>query len=111
MNLLAQCGLFNLNNCSVSATTATQLKTTARSRWTSAQIRFAMPVTQHVTLKVYDVTGREVRTLISGPVKAGVHTVDWNGKDNLSRSVSAGVYFVRMATEGYQASRKTVLLK
>lgn len=77
----------------------------------TAQIRFAMPVSQHVTLKVYDVAGREVRTLVSGPVKAGVHTVDWNGKDNLSRSVSAGVYFVRMATEGYQATRKTVLLK
>ncbi|MBN2379408.1 T9SS type A sorting domain-containing protein [candidate division WOR-3 bacterium] len=77
----------------------------------TAQISFAMPVAQPVTLKVYDVTGREVRTLVSGVVKAGVHSLQWNGEDNSSRPAPSGVYFVRMMTDGYQASRKIVFVR
>lgn len=77
----------------------------------TATISFAIPLAEPVTLKVYDVTGREVRTLVNGPVAAGVHSVNWDARDNQARPLASGVYFVRMATKDFNASRKAVLLK
>ncbi|NLI97060.1 T9SS type A sorting domain-containing protein [bacterium] len=77
----------------------------------TATISFAIPLAEPVILKMYDVTGREVRTLVNGPVAAGVHSVNWDARDNQARAVASGVYFVRMATKDFKASRKAVLLK
>lgn len=76
-----------------------------------ARVCFALPMNEYVTLKVYDVAGREIRSLLVGQVEAGVHTLYWDGKDNMARKVSSGVYFVRLETSSFQASRKTVRLK
>jgi len=75
------------------------------------RIRYSVSCPTSMKMAIYDVTGREVRTLVEGPVEAGVHTLYWDGKDNLSRSVSRGVYFVRMVTPGFQDVKKTVLLR
>ncbi|MBN2379107.1 S8 family serine peptidase [candidate division WOR-3 bacterium] len=76
-----------------------------------ARILLGMPVAQHVNLKVYDVTGREIKTLISGEKPAGLHEILWEGCDDAGRSVSAGVYFVRMETGKFQSNKKVTLLR
>jgi len=64
-----------------------------------------------VTLEVYDLKGRKIRTLVSGKVKAGSHSVIWKGDDNNGKPVSSGVYFTRMTCENYVSTRKLILMK
>ena len=58
----------------------------------STTIGFSVPESSHVTLNIYDMTGRLVTTLVDGTVDMGVHMVDWNGEDSSGSMVSAGVY-------------------
>jgi hypothetical protein len=64
-----------------------------------------------VLIQVFDVTGRLVRTLLSGKVEAGRTSVPWQGLDNNGQPVSSGIYFVRMKAHGYAATRKMALLR
>jgi hypothetical protein len=74
-------------------------------------IRFAVPEKGLVTLRVYDVSGRLVRTVISKDMPAGNHKVEWNGKNNGGESVASGVYFYRVSAGRHTATRKMVLLR
>jgi flagellar hook assembly protein FlgD len=65
----------------------------------------------HVTLRVYSVAGRLVRTLVDRPVATGQHKALWDGKTEQGRRVASGVYFVRMEAPGFEARRTMVLLK
>ena len=65
----------------------------------------------HVTLKIYDVAGRLVRTLVDQAQTPGEKTVRWNGRNQQGRSVASGVYFYRMNTPGFEQTRKMVLLR
>jgi len=66
----------------------------------SALIRFALPTAGVARVDILDVAGRRVRSLASGPMDAGLHVLDWEGKDDAGRSISSGVYFVRLQSEG-----------
>jgi hypothetical protein len=73
----------------------------------STQIRFTLDETQHVSLKVYDITGRLIVNLIDGAItQAGTHEVTFNA-DNLA----SGVYFYRFITESEIVTRKMTLMK
>jgi hypothetical protein len=74
-------------------------------------ISFSIPQNARVSLKVFDVQGRLVRTLVDGAQPAGVHPVVWDRRSNDGRSVASGVYFYRLKTPGYEKSRRMVLLK
>jgi hypothetical protein len=65
----------------------------------------------HVTIEVYDVNGRHVRTLVDEYQGAGTRSVEWNGTDDSGTQMATGVYFYRMAGPGIEASRKMLLLK
>jgi len=64
-----------------------------------------------IELGVYNVAGELVRTLSSGDVPGGQHTIVWNGRDDGDRQVSSGVYFVRLECDGQAETRKIALLK
>jgi CSLREA domain-containing protein len=64
-----------------------------------------------VELRIYDVTGRLVRTLINGTQPPGVHRVTWNAEDNRGDQVATGVYFYRLEAPGFTKTRKMVLLQ
>lgn len=64
-----------------------------------------------VSLKIYNVLGREVRTLVNGEKGPGDYAVVWNGKDNQGKGVSSGVYFCRFRKGNLSQIRKMVLLK
>ena len=64
-----------------------------------------------VSLRVYDVAGKLVRTLVDGARPAGHHQEEWDGRDGKGTAVSSGVYFYRLTTPGFDETRKMVLLK
>jgi hypothetical protein len=80
-------------------------------------IKYQLPVDGRVTISVFDILGREVITLINGPVKAGRHVVMWTGTNSAGNSVSSGFYLYRILAkperggEPYLAIRKMILLK
>ena len=68
-----------------------------------------MPI--HTTLKVFNLLGQEVRTLVDEPQDAGYYTVTWNGRDGSGNEVSSGVYFYRLTVGDFYATKRMVLLK
>ena len=78
---------------------------------TGTRIVFSLPQTGDARLRVFDVQGRLVRTLVNGRVEAGRHVVDWNGRNELDREVASGVYFYRLSAGDDEATRKLVFLK
>lgn len=59
-------------------------------------VEFGLPNAEWVTLKIYDLLGREVNTLVNEHLAAGMHTVQWDGTDNAGRPVAGGVYVYRL---------------
>ena len=75
-------------------------------------IRYHLSESAPVHLQVYDVAGRLVRRLVNGEtVGAGAHAVSWDGRDDCGRSVTAGVYFYRLAVAGSVETRRMTLIK
>ena len=62
-------------------------------------------------MKVYDVSGRLVTRLVDKQVEAGIHTMQWTGKDDINRRCASGVYFVQFIADEYKASKKMILVK
>jgi len=77
----------------------------------STTINFEVPRAAQITIKVYDTLGREVRTLFDGRLEAGAHQKIWDGKDGNGMSMGSGVYFVKMAADGFESSKRMVLIK
>ena len=61
-----------------------------------AAFAFALPGRTEVRLGVYDVSGRLIRTLLTGVMPAGRHRVRWDGRDGEGRGVASGIYFARL---------------
>ncbi|MCL5027793.1 MAG: T9SS type A sorting domain-containing protein [Bacteroidetes bacterium] len=72
----------------------------------STTIKYIISKYSHVSLKVYDLLGREVQTLVSEEKPAGKYQTIFN-----ATNLSSGVYIYVLRTEGYSASRKLILLK
>jgi Protein of unknown function (DUF4038)/Domain of unknown function (DUF5060)/Purple acid Phosphatase, N-terminal domain len=65
----------------------------------AAQFEVALPVPGHVSLKIFDVQGREVVALFDGAKTAGRFSLNWNGRDQSSREIAAGIYFAVLRYE------------
>ncbi len=65
----------------------------------------------HVTLKIYNILGQKVRTLVDEPKGSGNYEVIWDGKDEEGNKVSSGIYFYTLGTENYQRTKKMILMK
>jgi hypothetical protein len=74
-------------------------------------IHYDVPETAPVRLVIYDILGRNIRTLVNGVQEPGYKTITWNGADDGGRPVSAGMYIVTMASGSHRFVRKMVLLK
>jgi flagellar hook assembly protein FlgD len=72
---------------------------------------FALDRSQDVRLEIYNVLGQRIRTLVSGPMDAGFHTLVWNGHNDIGHSVAAGLYFTLLETQSTRQTRKMSLLK
>jgi len=67
--------------------------------------------TVHVELAIYDLKGRLVRTLVSGELEPGLHSITWDGTNNRGVAVSTGVYFYRLLTPETTITKKMVLIR
>ena len=76
-------------------------------------IGFSVPEgkSAQVTLNVYDIRGKLVRTLVNETKESGTYTVYWNGTDNNGNNIASGVYFYRMNAGEFSQTRKMVMLK
>lgn len=77
----------------------------------STCITYHLPVSSPVTIVVYDVLGREVRSLFSGYELAGDHTITWDRRADLGKRVSSGVYLVAMSMSGVHRTMKVVVTR
>ncbi len=77
----------------------------------ATRIDFALPQASEIDLAVFDVSGRRVATLASGPWAAGLHHVIWHGRDSSGRTVASGLYFYRLDADGRTLTRRMLLLK
>ncbi len=75
-------------------------------------IRYSIAEAGQVSLRVYNVAGQLVRTLVNTVQSPGqVRPVRWNGLNSTGQSVSSGVYFYRLTADGYTRTRKMVVIK
>ena len=76
------------------------------------QIRFSIGSEENVKLVIYDMMGRQVRTLINGSsFRSGFHVVNWNGLDNEGHTLPTGMYIYRIKAGDYIADKKMLMLK
>jgi hypothetical protein len=75
------------------------------------QITYHLPEATDVVLKVFNLLGDEIRTLVNTKNEAGIHHVIWNGKDAKGREVSSGVYLLKIQAGNFQMNRKMVKLQ
>ena len=69
-------------------------------------IRFGIPREERISLKLYDISGRRVKTLVDDRVKAGYHVIKLD-----SKNLPSGIYFARLRTDTYMTTKKLVLMK
>jgi len=77
----------------------------------STNIDFAIPSAENVKLTIYDIRGRQVKTLVNQPMNPGHYLVIWNGKNDAQSQVSSGVYFYRIKAGDFVQSRKMILVR
>ncbi|MBW6513480.1 MAG: choice-of-anchor J domain-containing protein [Candidatus Syntrophosphaera sp.] len=74
-------------------------------------IAFSVPSSGPANLKIYNLKGQLVRTLVDDIREAGQYSVVWNGKDDNHSNVSSGLYFYRLTSDGKTVTRKMLLAK
>ena len=74
-------------------------------------IKFSLPKASHVRITVFDMNGRQIDDILNQTREAGTHTVIWDAADKEGRLLSAGVYFYKLVTAGFVATRKMILLR
>ena len=77
----------------------------------STTIRYAVPSQARIRLRVFDVIGREVASLVDALQAPGKYIVDWRGTDNAGAPLASGVYFYRLETGAQQLTKRMILLK
>ncbi len=74
-------------------------------------VTFALPKNAFVSVKVYDMLGREVKTLLNDEMSAGIHAVEWRGDNNGGTRASSGTYIYRITAADFVSTKKMILMK
>jgi len=77
----------------------------------TTKISYTLPQNSYVTLKIYDILGQEVITLVNKEMNAGTYSFNWNGDDYSGRKVTSGTYIYRISAGSFIMSRKMLLIK
>lgn len=75
------------------------------------KITFGIPKFSDVSLKVYNVLGQKVKTLVERELSPSFHTFEWNGTDDSGNKVSNGIYFYKIEADNFTDTKKMLLLK
>lgn len=74
-------------------------------------IKYQLPSKSEVNLRVFNMLGQEVATLVNATQAAGVHRVQWNGTDKLGQKVATGIYLFRLDAGAFSMTRKMIVVK
>ncbi len=74
-------------------------------------IRYSLPENGQVTVQIFDLNGKHVKTLVNRFCEAGSYTINWNGKNESGLAAASGVYIYKISAGKYKAGKKMVLLK
>jgi len=74
-------------------------------------VSYDVPAAAHIRITVHNVLGQQVAVLVDQVKSPGVHTVSWDASDSQGQPVASGVYFYRMQSGAFSATRKMVLLR
>ncbi|MBN1397607.1 MAG: T9SS type A sorting domain-containing protein [Bacteroidetes bacterium] len=74
-------------------------------------ISYKLKVKSEVELRIFDILGREIATLVNEQKPAGTHTIEWDGKNSGGQHVSGGVYFCCFEAGKFRQTHKLILLK
>lgn len=74
-------------------------------------ITFVLSRSSDISLDIFDLAGRKVKTLASGPQQAGDHRIEWDGTNEHGRRVASGIYFLRLETGEGAATRHLNLIR
>ena len=74
-------------------------------------IDYSLSESGNISVSIYDVSGRLVKTLANGFIDSGNHSLVWNGKDNQEQIVSAGLYICKLKGDGFEINRKMIMMK
>ncbi|MBM4171387.1 MAG: T9SS type A sorting domain-containing protein [Ignavibacteria bacterium] len=77
----------------------------------TTRITFSLSENSFVSLKIYDMLGREIKSLVSNEVVSGNHSVEWNGTDNFGNKVASGTYVYRITAGNFISVKKMLLIK
>lgn len=77
------------------------------------RLKFILPLSTKVQLTIYDITGRRVKTLIDAILKSGTYEILWRQTDQVGRTVSSGIYFIKFSApdRGFEQIKKLLLLR
>ena len=74
-------------------------------------ISFSTSEVGYVSINIYNMKGQLVKTLVNQQLDAAYHDIVWDGKDNHNKPISSGIYFYKMSSNNYFATRKMILMK
>lgn len=74
-------------------------------------ISFALPVDSRVSLRIYNLSGQLVKTLLEENLSAGTYTVHWDGSNSSGEKVASGIYFYKLTAGEYSQTRKMCMVK
>jgi hypothetical protein len=77
----------------------------------STRIDFSIPIGSYVDIKIYNITGSLVKTLISEDCTASRHSIVWDGTNNEGEILASGVYLYRMKTDEFETTKRMILIK
>ncbi len=75
------------------------------------QISFTLAEPTNTTLKIYDASGKHIKTLVNSHLERGIYTYAWNGKDATNHNVAKGVYFYTLETSKQNFTKKMVFVR
>jgi len=77
----------------------------------STTISFEVPTKEEVSIRIYNILGEEVVTLVNDELSAGTYYLEWDGTDNKRHGVSSGIYLYKLSSESFTQEKKMVLVK
>jgi flagellar hook assembly protein FlgD len=76
-----------------------------------SRIAYELSKNSEIAIKIYNASGQLVRVAENGVRTAGRHSANWDGRDDLGRQVSAGVYFYRLSVPGFTGTGRLTVVR
>jgi hypothetical protein len=77
----------------------------------TTDITYAIPVSNHVSIDIFNMMGQKVKTLVDRYMTAGTYQAKWDGTDDMGRSMTSGTYFYKMSSSHFNSVKKMLFVK